>query len=415
MVTHGEPGRAGAPELLALFDGVARLHPGAREVAVERLQAEPVVDDDGVAVDRQRAREGDHTLVRGGHRALSERREVVAKMHLPVDLPASVEVGAHLGEVREDLRVAGLDEGALPQRVGRRPEGGAPLLLLGLPAEVAVDQEEAVEQRLRGRALRQELRDLGLEEALREADPVAAKVPGPNLGRDAARRGVARLIVGGHRERGARPEVPGEPDERHAGTAVSRRKAREGEGARSHLGGIAAPQAEHDDPAAALRHVLGRRQDVDRRRREVDRDRDRRRGGVGPPERTPIVIARPDLERRRPFPEAERGALDRDGRLEPAPGGCRLRQHYRAGAALRDADLGLRDPPPCRLHDDGERRRQADEAGRRDDDGAHGGRGLTPAEVGRGTAGHEHDEESAEEADLPTGARRHVRHHSTAC
>src|SRR5437016_4376544 len=192
MVTHGEPGRAGAPELLALFDGVARLHPGAREVAVERLQTEPVVDDDGVAVDRQRAREGDHALVRGGHRALSERSEVVAKMHLPVDLPASVEVGARLGEVREDLRVAGLDEDAIPQRVGRRPEGGAPLLLLGLPAEVAVDQEEAVEQRLRGRALRQELRDLGLEEVLREADPVAAKVPGPNLGRDAARRGVAR-------------------------------------------------------------------------------------------------------------------------------------------------------------------------------------------------------------------------------
>ena len=59
VVAAGQPGRARAAERLALLDGVALLHVHRRQVRVERLHAQPVIDDDAVAVDaedRPRAR-----------------------------------------------------------------------------------------------------------------------------------------------------------------------------------------------------------------------------------------------------------------------------------------------------------------------------------------------------------------------
>src|SRR5258706_11223670 len=127
VITHRQAGRAGPRDLLTFLDGVADLHGRAREMGVERLQTEPVVDHHRVAVDRERLGEHDHALVRGRHRRLSRRRQVVPEMDLPVDLFAAVHVAARLGEIREHLGVACLHERPVPERlVGG---AGADLLL----------------------------------------------------------------------------------------------------------------------------------------------------------------------------------------------------------------------------------------------------------------------------------------------
>ena len=87
-------------------------------MGVERLHAEPVVDDDAVAVDAQIGRVHDHAAVRGGDRRLLRRGEVEAEMRLLVDLLALEEVGAMIGETRLHLRVAELRE-----RLGQRISG----------------------------------------------------------------------------------------------------------------------------------------------------------------------------------------------------------------------------------------------------------------------------------------------------
>src|SRR5204862_1379221 len=51
VVADGEAGRTRVAELLLLVDGVAHLDVERREVAVERLEPESVVEHDGVAVD----------------------------------------------------------------------------------------------------------------------------------------------------------------------------------------------------------------------------------------------------------------------------------------------------------------------------------------------------------------------------
>src|SRR6267142_2224399 len=95
--------------------------------------------------------------VGGRHRRLLGGGEVVSVVDLRVDGAAVVDVRARLREVREHLRVARLGEGACPERRLGRPRPDLTLRGLGLLALLPVDGEEAVEQRLRGRALRQQL------------------------------------------------------------------------------------------------------------------------------------------------------------------------------------------------------------------------------------------------------------------
>jgi hypothetical protein len=52
VVAEDETRRAGAAELLALLDLLADLDADRRHVREERLEPEPVIDDDGIAVDR---------------------------------------------------------------------------------------------------------------------------------------------------------------------------------------------------------------------------------------------------------------------------------------------------------------------------------------------------------------------------
>src|SRR3989442_978263 len=98
----------------------------------------------------------------GGPRGVLGGGEVVAVVDLPVHLAALVDVGASLREVGEDLRVARLREGPLPERRRGRPGADLALRRLRLLALLTVDDEEAVEQRLRRRPLRQQLGHLGL-------------------------------------------------------------------------------------------------------------------------------------------------------------------------------------------------------------------------------------------------------------
>src|SRR5438132_749014 len=148
VVAHRESRRARASELLALRHRVAHLDLDGREVGVEGLEPQTVVDDHGIAVDRERLGEDHDAAIRGRHGRLPGRGQVVAIVHLRVDLTAAVAVAALLGEVREDFRPARLNERPLPERrVGGRRADSA-LGLLRFPPEVAVDDQEAVHEGL---------------------------------------------------------------------------------------------------------------------------------------------------------------------------------------------------------------------------------------------------------------------------
>src|SRR4030095_14214820 len=75
VIADREPGGAGSRTLLTFLDGVADLHGRARQVRVERLQAQAVIDHDRVAVDRQGLGEDDDALVGGPGRRLPPRGE----------------------------------------------------------------------------------------------------------------------------------------------------------------------------------------------------------------------------------------------------------------------------------------------------------------------------------------------------
>ena len=68
---------------------------------------------------------------------------------------------------------------------------GLEMLLLGGLALVAVDHEEAVDERGPRRVLRQQLGDLRLQEGVADRDSIAGELPRLQLGRDAARGDVA--------------------------------------------------------------------------------------------------------------------------------------------------------------------------------------------------------------------------------
>ena len=87
-------------------------------MAVEREEPEAVVQDDGVAIDSQVARENHRAGVRRLGRIALGDREVVAEVVRLVDRFALVGVGALVGEVRFHLGVRELDKGAVPLSCG---------------------------------------------------------------------------------------------------------------------------------------------------------------------------------------------------------------------------------------------------------------------------------------------------------
>jgi len=105
---------------------------------------------------------------------------------LRVHVLAAEAVAPCLGEVGEDLRVPGLEEGALPERLRLGLGRDDALGLLGLAALVAVDDEERLKQ-LIGRdapSLGQQLRELSLDELLLDVDAVPREFPRPDLAGD---------------------------------------------------------------------------------------------------------------------------------------------------------------------------------------------------------------------------------------
>ena len=84
-------------------------------MAVERLHAHAVVEDDAVAVDAERRRVSTLPRVRRHDRRVDDAREIEAEMDLPVDLLALVDVGALVRERRLDRGVGErMEDGAAP-------------------------------------------------------------------------------------------------------------------------------------------------------------------------------------------------------------------------------------------------------------------------------------------------------------
>src|SRR5438093_42850 len=327
VVADREPGRSGSRDLLTLLDGVADLHGRAREMRVQRLQAQAVVDHDRVAVDREGLGEDDDALVGGRDRRLPRGREIVAEVHLAIDLAAGIDVGAQLGEVREHLGVPRLDERPLPERLVGRGGADLPFRLLGPAPKIAVDDQKAVGERLARRALGQELRDLGLEERVLDLDRVAGKLARADLGWNATRRGVAGFVGRADRQRDRRVEVPRERDQRDARAAIFRAvgERREHQRTGADVGAHGAGHPEPDGPGAPGRQIAGGGEQLDLRRREIDRDRVAGDRAILAPERPPEVVARPHLEGGVALAEPERAALHHEGNLHaPAEGALLL-------------------------------------------------------------------------------------------
>ena len=409
VVADGEPGRAAAAQLLTLGDLVTDLRLDRREVRVERLQAEAVIDDDRVAVDRERSREGDDAGVGGGHRRVLRRGEVVAEVDLRVHGAAVIDVRARLGEVREDLGVAGLHEGAFPQ--GNVGGLGADLTFrhLRLLALLAIDHEERIEHRLRRRALRQQLGHLRLQERLADLDGVAWEGARLELAGDRARGNVAGLVPRGHGDGRARSVIVRQRDERHAHAFVRRAVGERRERARADgdVGALGIAHAERDELDAAGRHVSRGREHVELGRREIDGRGHARDRPLRATVRSPEVVVRPDLDNRRALAQSHRRRLESHRNLAVRPERrVRLRHGHRA-PALHDAHLDARDVAARSLQRHRERRRRAERA-RHGERCAHAGHGLTPAEIGDRCDDGEDHEKHDDEAALEARARLHV-------
>ena len=87
----------------------------------------------------------DDAALRRDDRHVRRHGEVEAEVHLLVDLLALVDVGARVGELRLDLRVAELLERVLEHQLRRALLREVHQVLIVLPAQVAVDLQEARE------------------------------------------------------------------------------------------------------------------------------------------------------------------------------------------------------------------------------------------------------------------------------
>ena len=177
VVAAGQPGRARAAERLALVDRVAFLHVDRREVRVERLHAQAVVEDHAVAVDAEigrrapRRRDWRPSPAPAAWRPGRSRGASAGRSPCP-----RYEIGAVIGEARLDLRVAELRERLGPAHLGRglgrqRRDGGVVLL-----AQVAVDGQERGQQVVAGARGEAERRRVGEQWPARPATRKASSI-----------------------------------------------------------------------------------------------------------------------------------------------------------------------------------------------------------------------------------------------
>src|SRR6058998_3377609 len=127
---------------------------------------------------------------------------------------------------------------------------------------------------------------------------------------------------------------------------------------------------------------------------------------VVPTERPPEIVPRPHVDARATLAEPERGALEHDGDLDPAPERALPFGDDHGAGALRDPDLGPRDAAAGGLEREHERRPLADEARRRGE-GRDARHRLTPAEVRHGPDDAEQHEQDDQGPDLRAGPPRH--------
>ena len=80
VVAGGEPGIARLADGITTRDLGALRDAGLAQMPVQREQTQPVVDDDGVAVDAERADEDDAPGVRSRHDGVLQRRDVVTQV-----------------------------------------------------------------------------------------------------------------------------------------------------------------------------------------------------------------------------------------------------------------------------------------------------------------------------------------------
>ena len=214
-------------------------------------------------------------------------------------------VGARLREVREDLGVVRLDEGALPERPRLGAGGELALLLLGGLALIAVDAEERGHERvaLRLGLLGQELAHLLAQEVVLELDEVRREPARLDLGGERARHCVARFVLGEHADAGATRRVPGEREQRHEDPGILRAGGEGGEEeparVHPHAGGALGPEG--DEPDAPLGQIARESEDLEGGGREVQGDGQGQHRPVVDAERPPEVVARPHLEGGLPF------------------------------------------------------------------------------------------------------------------
>ena len=294
----------------------------------------------------------------------------------------------------------GCVNGPFPQRLVGGLGADLQLLFFRLLALIAVDRQEAVEKRLGRRALGQELGHLRLEKGLAQCDRVLGEGARLELDRQATGGGVARLVARRHRQRRAVDEIVGQRDQRDARAAVGRAVGKAREDSRPdvhvHAGGVG--RAERDQHGAAGRDVARGGQQLQPRRREVDRHRHRGQGAVAGAKRAPEVVSAPHLDRRRTFLQAERCGLDQDRQRHLGTQRGRGPRDRHGRAALHDPHLGLLQLAAGGLERDVHGGVVAEEL-RGLHGGARDGDGLPPGEVGHGA---DHRERGAAARRTPT-------------
>ncbi len=92
VIAAGHAGHAAFAHHLAALDGIANVHADFAHVAIDGLQAVTVIDHDTVAVDAERGGIDDDAIVRGFDAYVLRDGEVVAEVHLLIDLFAVVDV-----------------------------------------------------------------------------------------------------------------------------------------------------------------------------------------------------------------------------------------------------------------------------------------------------------------------------------
>ena len=115
MIATRQTSLTGLPECLPDGDLIACFHGERAQMAVEREEPQPVIENHCVAVDAEIVREDYRARLCRFDRAQLERGKVVSEVRLVVDGLTFVGVGAAIGEGAERCRIRLTVKGAAPQ------------------------------------------------------------------------------------------------------------------------------------------------------------------------------------------------------------------------------------------------------------------------------------------------------------